>query len=210
MALYHDATLSPTKTELVAQWLPAQTWIEEVDSADVIGAYRFDDPEGRVGMETHLVRIGSEIVQVPMTYRDAPLDGAEQWLIGETEHSVLGTRWVYDGLGDPRYRLMLAAVSMTGQGESLGMVVFGDEWFIAPTPVRISGGGWTTERVSVDGLEPAGADGELDAPTCVFRNERFELTVHRRVRPAPAPSIGLTATWQGLAEPVVLTEVVEI
>lgn len=38
---------------------------------------------------------------VPMTYRAAPLDGAEQALIGTTEHGVLGQRWIYDGAHDP-------------------------------------------------------------------------------------------------------------
>ena len=38
---------------------------------------------------------------VPMTYRGAPLDGAEHALIGTTEHGVLGQRWVYDGCHDP-------------------------------------------------------------------------------------------------------------
>jgi len=34
---------------------------------------------------------------VPLTYRGAPLDGAEDALVGTTEHGVLGRRWVYDG-----------------------------------------------------------------------------------------------------------------
>lgn len=208
MALYHDATVSPSKPELIDMWMSRQSWLTDDGADQVIGAYRFDDPEGRVGMETHLVRVGSQVIQVPMTYRDAPLDGAEPWLIGQTEHSALGTRWVYDGLGDPRYRLMLAAVSMTGQGEALGMVVYGDEWFIAPTPVRISGGGWTLERVSVDGFAPVNGGEDLAAPICVLQNEQFELTVHREVRHGERPAIGLSAAWADTA-PVVLTEVVE-
>lgn len=38
---------------------------------------------------------------VPMTYRGAPLQGADEALIGTTEHGVLGKRWVYDGGHDP-------------------------------------------------------------------------------------------------------------
>ena len=36
-----------------------------------------------------------------MTYRGAPLAGAEEALIGTSEHGVLGTRWIYDAAHDP-------------------------------------------------------------------------------------------------------------
>ena len=38
---------------------------------------------------------------VPMTYRGSPLAGGQDALIGTTEHGVLGTRWIYDGVRDP-------------------------------------------------------------------------------------------------------------
>ena len=101
MALFHLATITPTKTELIAEWAPTQPWGPPGDvPIDVIGSYRFDDPDGRVGMETHLVNAGGTLLQVPLTYRDEPLDGAADALITEMQHSVLGTRWVYDGLRD--------------------------------------------------------------------------------------------------------------
>nr|WP_257910073.1 phosphotransferase [Janibacter limosus] len=43
------------------------------------------------------------VYRVPLTYRDAPLEGAEAALVGEMEHSVLGHRWVYDAPHDPVY-----------------------------------------------------------------------------------------------------------
>src|SRR5690349_16362095 len=144
MALFHAATVTPTKAELIAEWAPSRPWGPPPgDPIDVIGSFRFDDPEGRVGMETHLVRAGGALVQVPLTYRDEPLAGAADALIGEMQHSVLGTRWVYDGLRDPRLVVMLAAVTMTGQGEALGMAVYDGRWYVAPSNVRIRGGGWT-------------------------------------------------------------------
>ena len=79
------------------------------------------------------------------------------------QHSVLGTRWVYDGLRDPRLVVMLAAVAMTGQGEALGMAVHEGRWYIAPSNVRIQGGGWTQERVPVDGFE---LDPTTQPPPC--------------------------------------------
>jgi hypothetical protein len=171
----------------------------------VIGSYRFDDPEGRVGMETHLVMAGSTLLQVPLTYRDEPLEGADDALIVEMQHSVLGTRWVYDGLRDPRLVVMLAAVAMTGQGEAVGMAEYDGRWYIAPSNVRIQGGGWTQERVPVDGFE-LGSD---DATSAVLRNDRFELMVFRRPVPGPRPAIALTATWDAHPNPVVLAEVRE-
>src|SRR5262245_11829474 len=104
MARFHAATITPTKAELIAEWAPAQAWGPASDvPLDVIGSYRFDDPDGRVGMEAHLVTAGDMLLQVPLTYRDEPLAGADDALIVEMEHSVLGTRWVYDGLRDPTF-----------------------------------------------------------------------------------------------------------
>ena len=204
MALFHLATVTPTKADLIAAWAPTQPWGPSPDvPIDVIGSYRFDDPDGRVGMETHLVTAGGTLLQVPLTYRDEPLVGAEDALITEMQHSVLGTRWVYDGLRDPRLVVMLAGVAMTGQGEALGMAVYDGRWYIAPTNVRIQGGGWTQERVPVDGFDVA----REDATSVAFRNDRFELTVFRRPLPGPRPAIGLTATWEGQPDPVVLAEV---
>jgi len=203
MALFHRATITPTKAELIAAWAPTQPWGPPADSViDVIGSYRFDDPDGRVGMETHLARAGDTLLQVPLTYRDEPLDGADDALIGEMQHSVLGTRWVYDGLRDPLFVIMLAGVTMTGQGEALGMAVYDGRWYIAPTNVRIQGGGWTLERVPVDGFEII----EGDPSNVLLRNEQFDLTVHRRPLAGSRPALGLTATWDG-QPPVVLAEV---
>lgn len=206
MALFHRATLAPSKADLVAQWAPTQSWGPAADvPIELVGSYRFDDPEGRVGMEVHLARAGDVLLQVPVTYRDEPLHGAADALIVEMEHSVLGTRWVYDGLRDPALVVMLAAVALTGQGEALGMVVYDGRWYIAPSEVRIQGGGWTTERVPVDAfeLESDGVDG------AVLRNDRFDLSVYRRPAPGARPPIGLTATWEGQSDPVVLAEVVD-
>jgi Maltokinase N-terminal cap domain len=205
MALFHRATITPTKSELIAEWVPTRPWgPAAAEPIDVIGSYRFDDPEGRVGMETHLVEARGALIQVPLTYRDEPLAGAEDALITEMQHSVLGTRWVYDGLRDPRFVVMLAAVAMTGQGEALGLAVYDGRWYVAPTNVRIKGGGWTQERVPVDGFEL-----ESDEATAsVLRNDRFELTLFRRPVAGARPAIGLTATWDH-NEPVVLAEVRE-
>ncbi|MFD2079014.1 hypothetical protein SAMN05421678_102278 [Actinopolymorpha cephalotaxi] len=113
MAVIHRAEIRPTKLELLGEWLPKQSWYAGDPGAAPasVGAYRFDDPRGEVGIETLLVRTaGGQVVQVPLTYRGAPLAGGEPFLVGTMEHSVLGQRWVYDGCGDPVYLSALAAV----------------------------------------------------------------------------------------------------
>lgn len=206
MAIFHRATVTPTKAELIGDWAPTQPWGPSADApVEVVGAFRFDDPDGRVGMETHLVTVGDTLFQVPLTYRDEPVEGAENAFIREMEHSVLGTRWVYDGLGDARFVTLLAAVALTGQGEALGMAVHEDRWYIAPTNVRINGGGWTLERVPVDGFSLV----SQTADKTVLQSDRFVLEVFRRPVPGPQPAIGLTATWAGGPEAVVLAEVRE-
>jgi hypothetical protein len=207
MAIFHRATIKPTKEELITAWAPTQPWGPTAgELLEVIGSYRFDDPEGQVGMETFLFAVGGELFQVPLTYRDAPLDGAEAALVGEMSHSVLGNRWVYDGLRDPLFVVMLAAVAMTGQGEALGMAVHDGRWYIAPTNVRIQGGGWTQERVPVDRFDLASDD----ATGSVLRSDRFELTLFRRPRPGPPGIMRLTARWPGKDEPVILAAVEEV
>lgn len=206
MGIFHLATLTPTKAELIADWAPTRPWGPPADvPTRVIGSYRFDDPDGRVGMETHLVKAGDTVFQVPLTYRDEPLEGADGAFITEMQHSVLGTRWVYDGLRDPLFAVMLAAVTMTGQGEALGMAVYDGRWYIAPSNVRIQGGGWSQERVPVDGF----AIERDDETRVVLRNDRFELTAFRRPVAGARPAIGLTATWEGQPDPVVLAQVAQ-
>ncbi|HTL86672.1 MAG TPA: hypothetical protein VL856_15920 [Acidimicrobiia bacterium] len=206
MAIFHRATITPTKADLIAKWAPMQPWgPSKTDAIDVIGSYRFDDPDGRVGMETHLATAGGALFQIPLTYREEPLDGAADALITEMEHSVLGTRWVYDGLRDPLFVVMLAGVAMTGQGEALGMAVYDGRWYIAPSNVRIRGGGWTEERVPVDRFELQSDE----ANASVLSNDRFELTLFRRPVPGPRPTIGLTARWNDHGDAVVLAEVRE-
>jgi hypothetical protein len=212
MAVFHRATITPTKEQLITDWAPTQPWGPSPSSGplEFIGSYRFDDPDGRVGMETFLVTAADGgRYQVPLTYRDEPLAGADdEALITTMDHSVLGQRWVYDGLRDPRFVVMLAAVTMTGQGEALGMAEYEGRWYIAPTNVRIHGGGWTMDRVPVDRFELQADAAESAEP--VLANDRFELTLFRRpsVVSTPPP-IALTASWAGSDGEVLLAQVRE-
>jgi len=100
--------MNPGKLDLLAAWLPDQPWYlgarrrPELTRA---GGFRLDDPAGEVGIEFMVVADGAAgdavCYQVPMTYRGHPLEGAGGGLIGTSEHGVLGTRWIYDGVHDP-------------------------------------------------------------------------------------------------------------
>ena len=70
---------------------------------------------GEVGCEGFL--LGAEGVPtlfLPLTYRSAELDGAEEHLVGTTEHSELGPRWVYDGCADAVFIGELVRAVLTG------------------------------------------------------------------------------------------------
>ncbi|MFJ9564874.1 1,4-alpha-glucan branching protein [Streptomyces fuscichromogenes] len=103
MALIHRTTLTPTKIELLAAWLPTRPWFHGPAAPELAkaGGFRLDDPEGAVGIEFMVVTEESGAYLVPLTYRGAPLDGAEHALVGTMEHGVLGRRWAYDGCHDP-------------------------------------------------------------------------------------------------------------
>jgi hypothetical protein len=204
MALLYQADLVPSKLELLQGWAPSQPWfVGDSNSAFTnVSSYRFDDPAGEVGIETLLVRAGGgETMQVPVTYRGAPLEGAEAWLIGTMEHSVLGTRWTYDALGDPVALAAFATAALTGahQAEQWieidGVMVQRD-----PTAVVVGSGD------SQSGVDlPSGVDilnRHGDETTTAVAGE-LTLTVRRVLRPGrtEATRASLTGTWRDQPEP---------
>ena len=121
MAIVHNTTMSPTKMELLAAWLPAQPWFPRSGrqpELTKVGGFRLDDPRGEVGIEFMLVADASgeppATYQVPMTYHGRELPGADGRLIGTSEHGVLGRRWIYDGIRDP---VLVAQLVAFFQGE---------------------------------------------------------------------------------------------
>ncbi|GGQ19565.1 maltokinase N-terminal cap-like domain-containing protein [Streptosporangium pseudovulgare] len=182
MAVIHRTSLKPTKLELLTSWLPSRPWYSGGAGAPQLtkaGGFRLDDPQGEVGIEFMVVTDSSGAhpagYLVPLTYRGAPLDGAEHALIGTTEHGVLGRRWVYDGCHDP---VLVAQLLALIEGR-----VQAQDQSVSDTPDRE-----VTRSFSGDGLASAGFPAtaiddhegtELPAP------DGTALRLHRVLRPAP-------------------------
>jgi len=207
MALLHAATLTPSKAEAVATWLGRQAWAPaDLTGLAVLGAYRFDDPDGQVGLETFLVAVGGRTLQVPLTFRDAPLDGADEHLVTTMEHSVLGTRWAYDAMADPAYVAMLAAATLTGAGQAVEVVRRDGRDHTRPPTVHLTGGGWRGESCPVDGFgPPTTADGWT-----TVTSDALDLRLAREPRLAEV-ELGWTldGTWEGQDTRVVLALALE-
>jgi hypothetical protein len=68
MAILHDATLTPGKRDLMAGWLPSRSWFDGDLGRKPVGSFRFDDPQGEVGVECFLLGgEGTTTLLVPMT-----------------------------------------------------------------------------------------------------------------------------------------------
>ncbi len=89
--IHPTATLNPTKDEILHQQFGPVT---------NIGAFRFVDPNGKVGIETLLVReTDGALLQFPVTYREQRISDTHE--VGTTEHSDLGTRHITKIVADP-------------------------------------------------------------------------------------------------------------
>jgi hypothetical protein len=203
MALLHDATITPGKRDLIKGWLPGRAWFDgDLDGRRPVASFRFDDPAGEVGVECFLMGAAegstTSTLLVPMSYRGAPLDGAEEHLIGTTQHSVLGPRWVYDGCGDPVAVSAILGAILTG-GHEAELTIEQDGRMVTLDPTcRVSGSGTATEAAVVDTVDVV----EAGNPT-VTRAGDLELVLARVVGTAVDGEQTLTAQW-GAHEPVVL------
>ncbi|WP_329141515.1 maltokinase N-terminal cap-like domain-containing protein [Streptomyces sp. NBC_00670] len=205
MSVIHRTTLTPTKLELLISWLPTRPWYQRGTSEPELakaGGFRLDDPEGEVGIEFMVVTDTDTDTDtdsahqvtylVPLTYRGAPLDGAEHALLGTTEHGVLGRRWVYDGCHDPVLVRQLTAL-LEGRAQ--------------PQMQSVSDTADPDVLVSHTADRPLPADFTVtDEPerTVLTAPRGTTLHLHRVLRPTPAESPSafpeaaghVTAGWQ--------------
>ncbi|MDQ1529334.1 MAG: hypothetical protein QOH77_1124 [Actinomycetota bacterium] len=209
MAHLYRADLTPTKLELIAGWAPRQPWFDGGAGVDLtnVSAYRFDDPEGEVGIETILIRAGAgPLYQVPLTYRDAPLAGAEAWLIGTSQHSVLGKRWIYDAVGDPAYIAAVATAALTGGSQAEQWIETDGELVFREPNAVVSGSG-SSSAPAIEATDVGAVTTRDEAGATVIEAGSVRLVVVR------VPTVGdgfpgagavLTGTWIDQPEPAIL------
>lgn len=169
--------------ELLAQWAPGQPWFSGNADAEFtrVGAYRFDDPAGEVGIETLLVTAGDgPVLQIPLTYRGAPLAGGEGSLAGTMEHSALGPRWIYDATGDPVYLAAVMTAMLTGGHEvEEYFLVDGQKVLHDPSAAVIGSGTAGTPVPELAADTPVAI--RHDGPATVVEAGILNLTVARRL-----------------------------
>ncbi|CAM3096587.1 maltokinase N-terminal cap-like domain-containing protein [Stackebrandtia soli] len=166
MAIVHQTVLTPSKLELVTSWLPRQPWYRGATTEPALsktGGFRLDDPAGEVGIEFMLLAdgVGVDAVTylVPLTYRGAPLHGADDALVGTMEHGVLGRRWAYDGLRDPvLVAELLALIEGRAQAQDQNLSDTPDRQVSCSSCGDLRMGTITTVDTE-DGTELLGADG---------------------------------------------------
>ncbi len=158
MAILHQATLSPSKLELITDHLRSIP--------------QYDD-----------------------------LREAEVSLIGTMEHSVLGTRWIYNACGDPVYAAELARTILTGDTQ-VEQFVETQEGPVRRDPSATVVGSGTAEA-KVPDIDTV--DCTSGVSSTVVHADGLELVVRHRLD-EDAPEVGrfLSGEWQGTSEPVVL------
>ena len=195
MAVIHRAQLRPTKLEALSRWLPRQPWsgVAEDDELVQVARFRFDDPAGEVGVETLLVGVGGgPVLQAPLTYRGAPLAGAEEFLVTTMEHSVLGPRWVYDAAGDPVFADVLRRAIVTGGREADLLLAVDGRLEPAPEAAGARGSGTASDAPAITavGVRTAGA-------LTTITSGAGDVVLARVLGTALPAGETLTATWGG-------------
>ena len=201
MAFIHHTTLKPTKLELLTTWLPTRPWYQGGPATPELtkaGGFRLDDPEGEVGIEFMVATDASGPAPVaylvPLTYRGAPLDGAEHALVGTMEHGVLGKRWAYDGCHDP---VLLAELLALIEGRAQAMAQS-----ITDTPDHEVTRSCTAATSMIE--TPLSTPTDTAVSTELHTADGKLLRVHRVPSPTPLPPEGVlghvTGAWQATVD----------
>ncbi|MET3807242.1 hypothetical protein ABIB25_004265 [Nakamurella sp. UYEF19] len=204
MAVHVSATIVPGKLELLRAWIPDQPWAVGVDTSSLtrLGSYRFDDPAGEVGMETHLLGTADgRVLQVPLTYRGAPREAAGSTLITTMTHTVLGQRWIYDGCTDHVYATALAATILTGGREADLYWSTEDGLILQRGDTHVQGSSSPSRDLpTFDRLVVINQD-----TTTQMRGDTT-LILYRTPNQG-TESVGLTGIWPGQAVPLLLAAI---
>jgi hypothetical protein len=197
--VYPNAELDPGKRELMDAWLPSRPWFDG-EPRKPVGSFRFDDPEGEVGMEGFLLGgEGLSTLFLPLTYRSAELPGAEAYLVGTTEHSVLGTRWVYDGAGDPVFVQSLVTAVLTGATGVDHEYDLGNGPESRPTNAQVRGSG----TPDADLPQVTTVSSQDEGPLTVIDADGVTVVLARVVGADVSTDHTLSATWKAGQEVVI-------
>jgi hypothetical protein len=209
VALIYQAELTPSKPDVLTGWVPRQPWFDGDAGArvQILGSFRFDDPAGEVGIESFLVRFGAggPVLHVPLTYRAEPLELGERHVepVTTMQHSVLGTRWVYDGARDPAYVAALATAVLTGGTEAALLLPDGTA---LPSRGTVRGTGTQADAVG----EPRQLDATEQRPSTVLQTESLVVELRRVIETSEDPddvaAAHLSGTWAG-GDPALLAVV---
>lgn len=163
----NETALTPPLGDLLRGWLPRQRWFPVKSAAFTLvraGGLVLEDHTDDVGLEVFLGAVTSrmagggsrtDVVQVPLSYRGAPLVGAEQALIGHCIHSELGNRWIYDAIHDPvfisEWLELIRNEGVSSAGQATGHLAHSGHRFptVAGT-VRVLSGEQSNSSVIVD------------------------------------------------------------
>jgi hypothetical protein len=205
MAVHHPATIVPSKLELLQAWVPHQPWAEGVDTSTLtrLGSYRFDDPDGEVGIETHLLGTpDGQVLHVPLTYRGMPRASAEHSLITTMTHTTLGDRWIYDACHDPVYVTALVTTILTG-GRQADLFMATDAGLVQEV---------TTTHVHGSGSLPVAGVPDLSTPVVGHDQSTTQIDAGitltlLRLPTAGAGGLTLTGTWPGQETPLLLATI---
>lgn len=159
---------TPPLPQLLLEWLPRQRWFP-AKGQDVVlrrlGGIRLPDPGEKTTLAVHIVAVhtGKQtyVVNVPVSLRNAPLEGAEQGLIGELNIAAGGAeeerRWLYDGAYDPLFVAawleMMRGGVRTRNGRARGHAASGfDQWqpFEGPLRTKVLAGEQSNTSVVVE------------------------------------------------------------
>ena len=147
----------------------------------------------------HLVGLDSgdrlDVVQVPLTFRGAPLEGCEHALIGTTTHSTLGERWVYDGVHDPVFvRAWLTLVA--DQAEVAGAAgTLSDAPDAPPVDPSAAAKVLSGEQSNTSVVVGAGGAGPVDRQALPRPQRRAEPRRRGHLGPVAAPVCAPSRAW---------------
>lgn len=180
-----DATLTPTKSEILT---------DVFGPHELIGAFRFVDPNGEVGIETMIVSQTGPLLQLPVTYRSHRI--SDDFEVSTMQHSELGQRYVTKTIADP------VAVA-----EYIRVIIEGDtnaqrsDGVQPPLVIRGTGSAGadnlTIENIHLDEISGDTVTGNIDI-NGERKHFRLELPTELEPKPAQLALVG-TDTETGVA-----------